>query len=599
MAEENNQKKSMEDAMKTLKDKYQPKEKLPSEIPDDVRKDLEKTRTKLDKLKKDLVKKYPFIMAIGITPPQAAEKIEQEEAVPEEEKKNKPIHLLIVVPEEKFKSIPKFKPEMIKMANSTKMKLWIHVKTPVDIFNYCLDSKFELVSAYSMSFPLYDKGFLGGLRVSEIHKSLVLRKFEKYVVSYILAGSFVRGDATKTSDVDVYIVIDDTDVKRMPRLELKEKLRSIIYSYIIEASELAGVRNKLNVQIDILTHFWESVKDAQPVIFTFIRDGVPLYDRGTFLPWKLLLKMGKLKPSPEAIDMFMSMGDKVAESVKRRLLDIAIGDIYWGVLTPSQAMLMLYGLPPPTTKETAPKMKEIFVDKEKMLEKKYVDILAKVTGLYKDYEHEKVKEVSGKQVDELLKGAEEYMKRLKELRVQIEKRFNQKTVEEIYNDVMKILKAIFGSKSEDALVKEFEAEFIKKGKLPENYLRILTDVVSAKNKFKQGKLDRHAIENARKNASILINHLIEYNQRCELISLQKGRIGIKAKDKNYELVITDKSAFLLEEGKISKITTKLVKSDEEEFKKALLEQKNKSIVKSTSEVFAVLKKELGDFEILF
>ena len=34
-------------------------------------------------------------------------------------------------------------------------------------------------------------------------------------------------------------------------------------------------------------------------------------------------------------------------------------------------------------------MKRIFVDKEKMLEKKYLDILEKIVGIYKDFEHEK------------------------------------------------------------------------------------------------------------------------------------------------------------------------------------------------------------------
>jgi len=73
----------------------------------------------------------------------------------------------------------------------------------------------------------------------------------------------------KTSDVDVFIVINDTDVKRMPRLELKERLRGIIYQYVAEAASLAGVKNKLEPQIYLLTDFWESVKDAHPVIFTF------------------------------------------------------------------------------------------------------------------------------------------------------------------------------------------------------------------------------------------------------------------------------------------------------------------------------------------
>ena len=137
-------------------------------------------------------------------------------------------------------------------------------------------------------------------------------------------------------------------LKRMPRLELKERLRSMIVGqYASEAIALAGVKkNILNVQVYLLTDFWESVKDAHPVIFTFIRDGVPLYDKGTFLPWKALLKMGKLKPSPEAIDMFMSMGDKTVKRAKATLLDILVHDIYWGVMTPSQALLMLYGLPP-------------------------------------------------------------------------------------------------------------------------------------------------------------------------------------------------------------------------------------------------------------
>ena len=62
-------------------------------------------------------------------------------------------------------------------------------------------------SAIAISFPLYDKGILGALRVAEIHKSLVLQKFERYVVSYVIGGSLVRGEAVKTSDVDVFVII--------------------------------------------------------------------------------------------------------------------------------------------------------------------------------------------------------------------------------------------------------------------------------------------------------------------------------------------------------------------------------------------------------
>lgn len=592
------EKENLQNEVKDMSLDYQAK-KLPGEIPEKEMKEMEKTREKLDNFKKAVLKKYPFTQAIGIIPPQASDKIEEEEEIPEADRKEKPMHLLMVIPEDNFKEIPKIKPEIVKLIKDIKPKVWVHIKTPVDLFNYCLDSKFDIAEAIAMSFPLHDTGILGALRAAQIHKSLCLRKFEKYVASYVIAGSLVRGTANKTSDVDVYIVIDDTDVKRMPRLELKEKLRGIIYSYIAEAEELAGVKNKLNIQVYILTDFWESVKDAHPVIFTFIRDGVPLYDKGTFLPWKLLLKMGRIKPSAEAIDMFMSMGDKVSETVKRRLLDIVIGDIYWGVSTPSQALLMLYGLPPPTIQELVKQMREIFVEKEKMLEPKYADILDEICiKYYKGYEHEKIKEVSGAEVDRLLKDTEAYMKRLKELREQIEKRNQEKTVEQIYNDVFNLLQGTFGKKSESALIDNFEKEFIKKGKLPELYLHILKDTVKAKEQFKKGKLAKHEVEEARKNASQLIAHLIEFNQRCEIASMSKGRMRLKTKDKMYELVLVGEFAFLIDAGKVFKITGKLEDSSAEEFTNSMAKAEKTPQIIADPRVFEIIKKKIGNFEII-
>lgn len=578
---------------------YQAKNKsaMSTEIPEEVKKEMEKTREKLESFKKSIIKKYPFTLAVGIIPPQAAEKFDEENELSEEERKQKPMHILVVISEDKFKEINKIKLELVKETKDMKPKLWLNIMTPIDIWNLCLDGKYDIAEAIGMAFPLYDKGLLGALRVAQIHKSLVLRKFEKYVTSYVIAGSLVRGDVKKTSDVDVFIVIDDTDVKRMPRLELKEKLRAIIYSYIMEASELAGVKNILNVQVYILTEFWEAVKDAHPVMFTFIRDGIPLYDRGTFMPWKLLLKMGKIKPSPEAIDMFMSMGDKLGENIKRRLLDIVVGDLYWGVLTPSQALLMLYGLPPPTHKETVSEMKRIFVDKEKMLEKRYIDILETIViKYYKGYEHEKIKEVSGQEVDKLLKDAEDYMKRLKELREQIEKRTQEKTIEEIYNNVFRILEGLFGKKSETELVKTFEKELVNKGRTDPRFLHILNELIDSKKKYKSKKKPTtHEVEEIRKNAVQLINNLIEYGQRCELADLQRSKVILSYKDKHADLFLTNPS-FLIQEGKIKKITNKIEDASKEEFEKILNEQKGKA-GKLTQELISLLKKELGDFEI--
>lgn len=562
----------------------------------------EKIKKELDKLKGYIVKKYPFTQAISILPPQSIKDFVEEEtenlSKEQVEKLQKKVHINIIIPDEKEKEIPKIKKDIVEQIEKAKQEVWIYIRTPSEIWEICTDQKFELYAAMAMSYPLHDKGILGAMRVTEIHKSLVLQKFEKYVVSYVLGGSLIRGEATKDSDVDVFVVINDTDVKRMPRLELKERLRGIIYQYVGEASALAGVNNKLEPQIYLLTDFWEAVKDAHPVMFTFIRDGVPIYDRGTFMPWKALLKMGKLKPSPEAIDMFMSMGDGIIPRSKRTLLSDIFVNIFWGITTPAQALLMLNGCPPPNAKkELVRDFKKEFLD-TKMIEKKYVDFMEKVINTWRDYEHEKIKEISGTEIDKLLKETEEFLKRLKELRTQIDKKAQEKTIEKIYSDTINLLSAIFGKKSQQQLVLEFEKNLVKKGKMTQQHLRILKNIIAARTEFKKGKLDAHKVDNARKEASTLINDLIEFSQRCDMVFLEKGRMKIKFKQGNGELLLSGGDAFLFKDNKVFKITSKLEDSNMEEVSKSMETQKNKKDVEFNSKVFEVLKKELGEFEVV-
>lgn len=426
-------------------------------IPTDPMKEFEGIKKDIDELKKKIIKKFPFTIALSMLPADSFKLFEEEEGLLPEEIEKKPLHLMLIVPEDEFKNIQKkIRPEVLKIVKESKQNFWVHFKTPVDLWNYGLDSKYEMLDAIGRSLPFHDKGFLGSLRIASIHKTLVLRKFEKYVASYCIGGSLVRGTAGKDSDVDTFVIIDDTDVKRMSRLQLREKLRNMIYDYIREATALAGVNNILNVQVYLLTDFWESVKDAHPVMFTFIRDGVPLHDRGTFLPWKLLLKMGKIKPSPEAVDMFMKEGDRTEALVNRRLLD-AMVDIYLGVITPTQALMMLAGYAPPVPKTMVAEVKDAFVTKEKIMETKDLKILEKAIKLWKDYEHGKLKNISGKEIDEFYKEFIDYNKKMKGLREKLENKIKEHDADRIQKEVFSLLKNIFGDKKKEELLKSFNA----------------------------------------------------------------------------------------------------------------------------------------------
>ena len=614
---------------------YVPKAKLgnlpvSNQLDEEVKKKMDKTRKEIDEFKDEIAKKFKYVEAIGIIPAQAAKKIEEEFEVPEEDCKRGLIHILTVIPEKNFKEIGKVRLEAINLAKKINAKLWVHVVTPVDIWNLGLDSKFDVMEALAMSFPVMDKGLLGALRVSQIHKTLVLKKFEKYVTSYVVGGSVVRGETIKTSDVDVFVVIDDTDVKRMPRLELKEKLRGIIYSYIQEAEAIAGVKNKLSPQIYLLTDFWESVKDAHPVMFTFIRDGVPLYDRGAFLPWKSLLRMGRIKPSPEAIDMFMSSGDKMKDTIERRLFDIVIHEIFWGIITPTQGLLMLYGQTPGNHKGTVKAFRETFVEKEKMIEKRYGDILEEIVLTYfKGYEHGKVKpgDVSGKDVDRLTKDAIDFYGRLKELRSQIEKRVQEKSIEQIYTDIFGMLGSLLKKKTESAIIKEFDESLIKEGKFPPRFLDSLKFVAKVKKDFekakkkaaaakpekegkkgkktkkaKDGRLEdaklRREVDKARKLSTEDVNALVEYTQRCDFMAMDRTRFLIKGRDMTAEAFFL-KDLFVIQGAKIEKLSgAKLVRSDPDELKNQIMAHKDKE-TKIDFKALENLRKIFGEFELVY
>jgi uncharacterized protein (UPF0332 family)/predicted nucleotidyltransferase len=401
-----------------------------------------------------------------------------------------------------------------------------------------------------MAAPVYDKGMLAAVKIAEIHKSMVLKKFEKYIVSYVLSGSLVRGTATAKSDIDVMIIIDDTDVKKMTRAELKDKLRAIIIGMGIEAGDITGIRNKLNIQVYILTDFWDSLKEANPVIFTLLRDGVPFYDRGIFMPWKQLLKMGKIKPSSEAIDLFMNSGEQMLKRIKFKMREMGMEDTYYSILTPSQAALMLHGVPPPAPRETARLLREIFVKKEKILEEEYVKILEHNIQVRKDLEHGTKKELNGKELDKLTSDAEKYLKRIHRLFAQIEKMREEESVVHIYESIVTIIRDVLKLEGvervkDTEMIDIFEAEVVHKGIIPERYLRILKEIVKAKKDYDNKKLTKSEVATVKKDSRELVKFLVEHMQRKRGRELERAKIRVKHGKRYGEVILLGKVAFII------------------------------------------------------
>ncbi len=580
-------------------------EKLPElpKIPPEVEKKLKQIKAKVDKFKKEIIKKFDkYIIGISLLPPKKEEKDK--------------INILVLIDDSDVQkmSYEELTSKIFKIIETTASEIDKNLSPEImllgELRESCFDAKYEILQLIASSAIVYDpKDTLSAIKIAEVHKTMVIKKFEKYITSYVAVGSLFRGDAT-SNDIDVAVVVDDTDVKKMSRMELKDKLMAIIIGMGYEASAITGVKKSFHIQVYILTDFWDAIKDASPVIFTFLRDGVPLYDRGTFTPWRLLLKMGRIKPSREAIDMHMEIGEKLIERVKGKLMSIVAEDLYYAVLNPSQAALMLYGIAPPTPKETIQLLDEIFVKKEKIFEPKYIAILQKIRDCYKNIEHGKIKEISGKEIDDLLKDTSEYLKRIKKLFGQIEKRSEGKNVLAVYDACIAVVNDLLKIENIEVkdILKDFE-KYAEKNKMPKSITSIFKEVISLKEDYK--KLKKQEIEKIKKNAGIFIKTLIDYIQRRRGLEIERARIRIKYGDKFGEVLLLDKIAFIIididaKEKEIQKadVTNEgglanISKSSIEELEKYLAEAKIPYRVFIKEKIFENLKDVFGkDIEVL-
>lgn len=622
MAKKKTKKSKKEESPNNTGKKSEKKNAIPKELdeklPPEVKKRLVEVKKNLDKFKKTIVDKFEkYIVGIALLPPP---KPKHGEELKKEDKDKLNTIVLVDDTEPHKMSKGELKEKLSAIIENTAKETDKNIIPETillsELWQNCYDGKHDLIQLLAMAAPIHDTGMLAAIKIAEVHKNMVMKKFEKYIVAYVLAGSLVQGRATPESDIDVFLIIDDTDVKKMTRAELKDKLRAIIVGMGLEAGEMTGIKNKINIQVYILTDFWDSMREANPVIFTFLRDGVPFYDRGIFMPWKQLLKMGKIKPSPEAIDMYMSSGEQMLGKVKEKLRNIGTEDFFWSTFTPSQAALMLYGIPPPAPKETAELMREVFVKKEKLLDEKDVKVLEKVLQVRKDAEHGVKKIISGKEIDDLVTSCDKYLKRLKKLFTQIEKIKQEEAVLHMYETIVTIVRDILtmeGEKkiSEADIVKLFETACVDTAKIPAKYCRMLREVIKAKKSFDAGKLTKTEIEDVKKNARELIKYLVEYIQRRRGRELEKAKVRIKYGEKYGELTLLGDKAFLVsdmdsEEKTIQKAKIKedgslgpMQKSNLEELEKAIAEVKMPQRVFIKEPVFESLRKIFGkDVEVL-
>jgi uncharacterized protein (UPF0332 family)/predicted nucleotidyltransferase len=232
----------------------------------------------------------------------------------------------------------------------------------------------------------------------ELHKEM-----GKLLKAVVLFGSAARNTTTKRSDIDVMVIVDDTDV-------VISKDVADAYRIVIERI-ISKVSRRLHVVTLRLTLFWDYMRKGDPIGINILRDGISLYDSGFFDPLQLLLTKGKIRPSDESIWTYYNRAPTTLNNSKWHLSQAVI-DLYWAVIDSAHAALMSQDTIPPTPEHVADLLDNILVKKGK-LEKKYSKIMRSFYKRAKAIMHKEVDEVKGEEFDKYYKEASDFVDRMR------------------------------------------------------------------------------------------------------------------------------------------------------------------------------------------
>ena len=296
-------------------------------------------------------------------------------------------------------------------------------------------------------------------------KDRIVDKYGDSIKCVIMMGSVARGEFKAKSDVDVFLVVDDTEKEITP--EEKAQIDDTLEKFA----------NEINSDISIqpsytLTEFWDYARVCHPIIYNFIKEGKAVYDAGFFMPIKKLLEMGKIPATREAIESYMEGAPKKLMRAKTVKLLMLAEDCYYAMLNTAQAVLMFMGLEPPVPNKAYDEVKKYLVDPG-ILEQKYADWLKEIIEVRKKIEHKELMDVEGAFVDEWIDKADKFIEKMFQLLTVLEFRKKEKILERthevMYKAAVAALKTLHKLPEKSENVPEaFKKEFIDK-KLVESY----------------------------------------------------------------------------------------------------------------------------------
>ncbi len=248
-------------------------------------------------------------------------------------------------------------------------------------------------------------------KIVEEYARELLQEFRKSLKAVVVYGSTAKKKHKKTSDIDTFVILDDTKIEEDIPYEVKDKIQRDLQRIA------ARIDKNITIQAFMfLTEFWEAVRNVNPVVIEILRSGIPVYDVGVFLPAKRMLQRGKIPMTHEAVEQRLYVAPQHLEMANYRLRSVA-HYLEQAMASAGQAPLMFIGRMPPGKENVPKELEEHFVSRG-LLEPEYAKMAQEIHDFAKEVEHykdDKPIEGLGARVDEYIEKTHKFIERMKRL----------------------------------------------------------------------------------------------------------------------------------------------------------------------------------------
>lgn len=228
------------------------------------------------------------------------------------------------------------------------------------------------------------------------------KSYGDLIKSVLIFGSAATGKARKTSDTDVWVILDDTATKS------SEDLKRVSTQIQLLSTQLKDI----HIQTTGLTEFWGWMKRGSPELFNFLRVGLVIYDTGFVKPVQRMLKLGLLPPSEETVKIKSKSADALVKRIEAET-KLMVFDLRYAATDACQAVIMHYYKETPDQKAMPDHLKKL-VD-EKKLEEEYVDKFKELNKLWKDLDHKIIEKAEPKHLEKAMVLSTDIIKRMKKI----------------------------------------------------------------------------------------------------------------------------------------------------------------------------------------